>query len=1014
MANDKYNIEISIKTQVEGLKKVQSALDELNEKVKDFSEQASNTGKVWTGAMMNIGTQISNLVMKLPHLATAAIQAFGEEEVALNKLSAAIRSQGGNVSEILPIMQNFASEMQKITTYADDQILVMQGVATSMGVSSDQMESVMKSAMGLSAALGMDVATATKAASAAIQGKTELLTRYIPMLSECKTSEEKFAKVQELSRNGFAQAKAEGESTLGQLKQAANAWGDLAEVAGKTFAPVAIEVAGALKFVCETLSANSEIVQVFIGGLSSLAVGFAFTKIGGLANVVGLFKMVSGAISGTKAASDALNLSLKMNPLGIAVTAVTAFGMVVSHLSSKEKERYNQNIESSKEYRDAIDAEIDTLKQWGATTDQTQKRAAEISAEIAKLKKEQTAYDAAHVVRTDTGFGTAVSVSDKDQAVLDNYTAKINKLNELLAAYSPTKELAATAEKRHAAAVANSNEILAASAAEMRAAESGTAALIQIREKYAKTEEEIAALESAFAKGSVKDSDREIKAQRLRDARKELLAVGKAEIAQIFANNENEKNAENLQLLSKKLDLERLIAAAKNGGRNNKSLEDSLAVVNQDLRRNELAKQFIGSLKDTVKSESDYEELKRRAYASANATLETERKAAIKAAEKASTEKWLAAELEASKSKQRALDMDILKARAAGNESLAKEREGKLRIAQLSAEIFENTRKEGMSVEDLKKHLSDANKQAQERYNLEKSVTDEVERQNLAKDAQAKIEDILIANKIEQLKAEGNLSAAKELEQEREIKRTLAGMKGVSEADKKRLAATMRQTNSYREKQESGRAPTAGAPSNRSNSSDGGTASRQSRRQHVAPSRRSGETWAEADARYSSEQAEKQAKKQAKSAERDKVNAMTPTERMAYQREQERQRLASARGGGGKNNPAALATLGAVESQAKDMASRVRLGETVTGAVGGIESAYERKQPNQPQNKASRSTASAALGNKLASMGVESEKSPKDSAAQSLGDIVNAVKSMGEDIKSLKTSVTAIAERKDN
>lgn len=129
----------------------------------------------------------------------------------------------------------------------------------------------------------------------------------------------------------------------------------------------------------------------------------------------------------------------------------------------------------------------------------------------------------------------------------------------------------------------NPTKFWRASAAEMRAAESGTAALIQIREKYAKTEEEIAALESAFAKGSVKDSDREIKAQRLRDARKELLAVGKAEIAQIFANNENEKNAENLQLLSKKLDLERLIVAAKNGGRNSKGLEDSLAVCKSGL-----------------------------------------------------------------------------------------------------------------------------------------------------------------------------------------------------------------------------------------------------------------------------------------------------------------------------------------------------------------------------------------------------------------------------------------------
>ena len=72
---------------------------------------------------------------------------------------------------------------------------------------------------------GMDLQSATRASAAAIQGKTELLSRYIPILSECKTDEEKFAKVQELSRSGFAQAKAEADSTLGKLKGCANAWG---------------------------------------------------------------------------------------------------------------------------------------------------------------------------------------------------------------------------------------------------------------------------------------------------------------------------------------------------------------------------------------------------------------------------------------------------------------------------------------------------------------------------------------------------------------------------------------------------------------------------------------------------------------------------------------------------------------------------------------------------------------------------------------------------------------------
>ena len=107
-----------------------------------------------------------------------------------------------------------------------------------------------------------------------------------------------------------------------------------------------------------------------------------------------------------------------------------------------------------------------------------------------------------------------------------------------------------------------------------------------------------------------------------------------------------------------------------------------------------------------------------------------------------------------------------------------------------------------MSRGELERLQASANEKAREKYNLEKSITDEVERQNLAKDAQAKIEDILLTNKIEQLKSEGKLTQARELERERENRRTIAGIPGLSDEDKSKLLATMRQTNDYRDKQE--------------------------------------------------------------------------------------------------------------------------------------------------------------------------------------------------------------------
>ena len=784
-------------------------MDTIADDVKKIGEESKKTKdeinglKITTeGVFIELGAQITdfavNKLKQIPAAIMSSIEAFGQQEMAVQKLAAAIRSQGGSVSEVLPIMSAFASEMQRITTYGDEQVLAMQAMATSMGVNSDQMQGVIKSAIGLASALNMDVMTAIKAASAAVQGKTTMLQEYIPALAKCKTEEEKLATVQKLSASGFAQAKAEAETTAGKLKQAANAWGDLAEVAGGTFAPVAVDVANALKLVCEWFSKNQEFTQLLIGSLSSLAVGFAFSRIGGLASVAALFKTVSAAITGTKAASDALNVSLKANPLGIAMTAVSAFALLVSHLHSKEKARYESNIEQSKEYRDGIDAEIDAMKQWGISAEDNEKRTAEVADEIAKLKAEEEEYRKSHGQLRGAYGGAMYKVySKEEQAEIDNYRAKIEKLEERQKAAANVKELDALAAKRHAAAVAASEEILAKSAEEMRAAQSATEALKVTRERYARTEKEIAELQKAFDGGKIADSERVAKAERLRRARLELLELGKKEIEQETALAASKYAALKTAELNKQNDLEARFAGARLRGNaaEAKSLETELEGVKIQRKRLDIITAYISARKSEIKTAEDLNRIQADAARYANATLEFEK-------QKADSEKWLNGEIEKNKAAQRDMEVEILRARASGNEAGAKELELKLKIAQTAAEIFESTRKEGMSRDELERLQASANEKAREKCELEKSITDEIERQNLAKDAQAKIEDILLTNKIEQLKSEGKLTEARELERERENRRAVAGIPGLSAEDKEKLLSTMRQTNDYRDKQE--------------------------------------------------------------------------------------------------------------------------------------------------------------------------------------------------------------------
>ena len=682
--------------------KTGTGLERAKNSVKNFKRDVDSTTTTIQGFYMELGATAARMATRLPSAITATIQAFGQQEAALQKLSAAVRANGGRVSEVLPIMRQFASDIQSITTYGDEQVHSMMAMATSMGVTAGQMDGVMRSAIGLSTALGMDVTTATKAAASAIQGKTGMLQEYIPALAKCKTEEEKLAQVQKLSASGFAQAEAAANTLDGKLKQAANAWGDLQEVVGKAFAPTVKAVAGLIKGICEIMMEHTAVVKTLTITLTSCAVGFAFTKVGGLANVAKMFLGVSTATKSATTAMHALNLAIKANPIGLIASAAAAAVLGLAQLVD-----YVANLESEEE----------------------KEAAAQEEAANARRK-------AAEDARAAT-------------AALDEYAKSVAKEGE-----------SADATASRMAALADEIEQLSD------------------RSKWAENGQEAAA-------------------QKLIEKKKELVELQKKYLEQVKSAAEAEYQYASNRETERKYRVEQELNAARKTGVAHiiKFKEAELAHVEELQKSVELQKKYYADHAHLVKSEED----RRRIMADAKAYAES---SLVEAQKKADVEKWLNAEDEKAKTGQRNLEMDILRARASGNEEGAKELELKLKIAQTAAEIFESTRKEGMIIPELERLQASANEKAREKCELEKSITDEIERQNLAKDAQAKIEDILLTNKIEQLKSEGKLTEARELERERENRRAVAGIPGLSAEDKEKLLSTMRQTNDYRDKQE--------------------------------------------------------------------------------------------------------------------------------------------------------------------------------------------------------------------
>ena len=691
------------------LGKTEAGLAKAKDKAKDFKEEVDSESTTIQGFYMELGAMASHLAVQLPSAIAKSIEAFGQQEMVLQKLSAAVRANGGDVSEVLPIMRQFASDIQAITTYGDEQVHSMMAMATSMGVTAGQMDGVMRSAIGLSTALGMDVTTATKAAASAIQGKTGMLQEYIPALAKCKTEEEKLAQVQKLSASGFAQAEAAADTLDGKLKQAANAWGDLQEVIGEAFAPTVKAVAGLIRGISSYMSENAAVTKILTTALTSCAVGFAFTKVGGLMNVARMFLGVSTATKSATTAMHALNLAIKANPIGLIASAAAAAVLGLMQLAD-----YVANLESEEEKETAAQ-------------------------EAAREARRRAAEDAGAASAVLAEYAEAVA---REGETADDTAERINALASEIESLSDRSKWAE-----------NGQEAAAQKLVEKKRE------LVELQKKYLEQVNATAVAEYQYA--SNRETERKYR------VKQELNAARKTGIAHII-----------------------------------KFKEAELAHVEELQKSVEIQKKYYADHAHLVSSEEDRKRIMADAAAYAEVSLEKMREESREAEKRASAEKWLAGEIERNKTAQRDMETDILRLRVSGDEVGARELEQKLRISQISSEIFETTRREGMSREELGLLQASANEQAREKYELEKSITDEAERQNLAKDAQAKIEDILLTNKIEQLKAEGKLTEARELEREREIKRTLAGMPGLSDADKESIAATMRQTNEYRDRQE--------------------------------------------------------------------------------------------------------------------------------------------------------------------------------------------------------------------
>ena len=206
------------------------ARDQASAKFGAVGRSASAMSGVLRNAAMAVGGFLS--ARAILTFAQSSVQAFAEEQKAVNQLGSALDLLGKKSD--LSGMLTFAAEIQSVTTVADDAAINLMKFGASIGgLSGDTLKQATVAAIGLSKAYGMDLEAAMMLVSKAAAGNTAAMGRYGIVFKDGMTDAEKFNQVLEIGKQKFAMAEAETQTFSGKLAQLANAWGDAKESMGQ-------------------------------------------------------------------------------------------------------------------------------------------------------------------------------------------------------------------------------------------------------------------------------------------------------------------------------------------------------------------------------------------------------------------------------------------------------------------------------------------------------------------------------------------------------------------------------------------------------------------------------------------------------------------------------------------------------------------------------------------------------------------------------------------------------------
>jgi len=256
-----------------GSKKFKELSTQLNKTTAELKKQEEAVGKNQR-SVGNYGKALDNLKGMLKGVGVAmlaafsfgaiksffssSLQAYEKQVQAVEGLRAQLTASGKDASRLVPDYKKFAAGLQQITKHGDEATLELMRLGETMGVK--DIKKATKDAIGLSAALGIDLTAAMKMVALAGEGDYNMLNRYVPALKVTKDATEKAAIATKLFSDGYQIALTQAKEGMGPLTQLENAWGDIKETIGGV---IAVAILPAIKGIKDLITPELDLTRSF-------------------------------------------------------------------------------------------------------------------------------------------------------------------------------------------------------------------------------------------------------------------------------------------------------------------------------------------------------------------------------------------------------------------------------------------------------------------------------------------------------------------------------------------------------------------------------------------------------------------------------------------------------------------------------------------------------------------------------------------------------------------------------